>query len=220
MNRLKFLSLGLIVSFACLQPIPTLAQDQDQGKIEASKAKGLDEGDKKPSETTKRVAQKGDESRSVKSDKTGMGAGDFRSKDSRPQNTSAVQQTKQSRSHGTQFAQVSVQGNRDNHYNGQWIAADTHSDWDQNSVHRWNNHNYRWYDGGWLIIDDSGTPDVTGPLVVQVKQRLAQAGYYNGHFTETVGPRTRQAISNYQSANGLPVSGEIDGPLLQSLNLE
>jgi len=57
-------------------------------------------------------------------------------------------------------------------------------------------------------------------MVIRVKQSLAQQGYYKGHFTETIGMHTRQAISNYESDKGLPVNGQIDGPLIASLGLE
>jgi hypothetical protein len=151
-----------------------------------------------------------------------------RSPDATRGNTEAisrnVQQTnqRQSQQSQSQYQALTVQGNRGNRYNGQWVAANTHGDWDRNSNHRWNNHDYRWYDGGWLIIESDVSPGYyqTGSLVIRVKHSLADQGYYNGHFSTTVGPHTRQAISNYESDKGLQVNGQIDGPLLASLGLE
>ena len=52
-----------------------------------------------------------------------------------------------------------------------------------------------------------------------VQEALAQAGYYNGPIDGVIGSGTRSAISSYQYAYGLPVSGRIDNPLLQSLRI-
>ena len=145
-------------------------------------------------------------------------------------NNQNIQRTNRSQSQQNQPSGFTVQGNRSNQYNGQWVAGNTHSDWDRNTNHEWNNHDYRWHDGGWLIFNanptlayvGSGSPGYyqTGSLVISVKHSLADQGYYNGHFSATVGPRTRQAISNYESDKGLQVNGQIDGPLLASLGLE
>jgi len=157
---------------------------------------------------------------------TEKAAGDDRSTEITKPDTKVTEQsdkqTSQSQSQQKQSASIVVQGTQANHYNNQWVAASTHGDWDISVNHNWNNHEYRYYDGGWLIITTSESPGYyqSGALVIRVKQSLAQQGYYNGHLTGTVGPHTRLAISNYESANGLPVNGQIDGPLLASLGLE
>lgn len=56
-------------------------------------------------------------------------------------------------------------------------------------------------------------------VAANVQARLAQLGYYNGDVDGIIGPLSRQAIANYQSDQGLPVSGDIDEPLLESLGL-
>lgn len=115
-----------------------------------------------------------------------------------------------------------VQGNQANHYDGRWFSASSHSDWDQHIDHRWRNHDYRWYDGGWLIIDFGPGPGyaMTGSIGANVQESLAQQGYYGGPIDGDVGRGTRLAISHYESDNGLQVNGQIDEPLLVSLRLE
>jgi hypothetical protein len=121
-----------------------------------------------------------------------------------------------------QTATFAVQGNQGNHYDGRWFAASSHSDWDQHIDHRWRNHDYRWYDGGWLIIDIGPGPgyDTGGSIGANVQASLAQQGYYGGPIDGYIGRGTRRAISHYESDNGLQVNGEIDEPLLVSLRLE
>jgi hypothetical protein len=116
----------------------------------------------------------------------------------------------------------SQQYNRGNNYGGLWFAADTHRDWDRNGEHRWNRHNYRWYDGGWLIIDGGYSPSITmtgGSTARNVQIRLADQGYYHGPIDGDVGPETRNAIADYQSEHDLRVTGRINDPLLESLRM-
>jgi hypothetical protein len=236
----------------CLQPIPVLAQDQDTGKpdtkdADAGPKKDADAGPKavaeKPAATeqVQKADQQGDASlgdkpdrmikpdSTIKSDSTTKADNtsvDDRSTDITKQPGKVAQQsdkqTGQDKSQQKHSTSVVVQGTEANHYNNQWVAASTHSDWDVSINHSWNNHEYRYYDGGWLIIETSEPPAYyeSDALVIRVKQSLAQQGYYTGHLTGTVGPHTRLAISNYESANGLQVNGQIDGPLLVSLGLE
>lgn len=230
MQRLTFLSLALIMGL-CLQPLPLFAQDQVQNAKDSKEAGDSLTGGKKQAPVTKNLkkgTQQRDASRSDKSQGKLSGnntAVAQRSTATTKRNTKVAKQsdrqTNQSQSQRNQSATVAVQGTLANHYNGQWVAASTHSDWNVNSNHNWNNREYRYYQGGWLIID-TGWPgdDETGVIVIRVKQSLARQGYYQGHFSETVGPRTRQAISNYESDKGLQVNGQIDGPLLASLGLE
>lgn len=52
-----------------------------------------------------------------------------------------------------------------------------------------------------------------------VQQALAEQGYYRGEIDGIVGYNTIRAIRAFQANNGLPVSGRIDAPLVQSLGL-
>jgi hypothetical protein len=129
--------------------------------------------------------------------------------------------------------------NRGNNYGGRWSAAGTHPGWNRGAVHFWNNHYYRWWNGGWLICDNGFWPygypyynypyygyddsdysaDAGSSTVSDVQSDLAQLGYYNGDVDGIIGPLTRQAIANYQADHGLPVTGGIDQTLLASLGL-
>jgi hypothetical protein len=227
MQRITFFSLALITGF-CLQPLPLIAQDQETNPKDTKGAEGAPHAARekpKAVEQDRERVPRGDLSRADKSqDKAGANSAGSgrRSMDNFSQKgtgTQSVQQTGQGQTQSTAFA---VQGNRSNRYNGRWVAGSAHGDWDRTSNHEWNNNNYRWYDGGWLIIEPGASPGYyeTGSMVIRVKQSLAQQGYYRGHFTERIGPHTRQAISNYESDKGLQVNGQIDGPLLASLGLE
>lgn len=118
---------------------------------------------------------------------------------------------------------------RDNNYGGLWVHGDRHRDWDRNRVHSWNNHRYGWYEGGWLIIDSGYRPrgyyfsDYSAysvdSTVRQVQRRLGAEGYPVGYADGVIGPATRNGIANYQSDNGLAVTGRINDPLLASLGL-
>lgn len=232
MSRIKIFPLALLMGVACLQPHFAFAQDQDQTKKDAVEGGGSNHGEKtapKASKQAKRSPQQGAMNGGGSEIKNNGGQaekndrkGSFATQNGGVVDQS-VQKTNRSKTYQSQSASVSVQGNRSNHYNGQWVEGDTHSDWDRNGIHNWNHHDYRWYDGGWLIVESGGDSSgyyETGAIVVQVKEALAHQGYYEGHFTETYGPHTRRAVSNYQTDKGLPVTGEIDGPLLGSLGLQ
>jgi len=217
----------------CFQALPLFGQDQDTNTKDRKDAKAEPHAaGKEKSVATKQTEKgklQGDVSRSDRSrdgNSANNTAGARRSMESANQNSKvakqSVRQTNQRQSQQNQTTAIVVQGSQANHYNGRWIAGSTHSDWDRRSNHQWRNHDYRWYDGGWLIIDTGESPGYyeTGSMVIKVKESLAEQGYYNGHLTEHIGPHTRQAISNYESDKGLPVNGQIDGPLLVSLGLE
>ena len=232
----------------CLQAPSGFAQDQDQKQKDKKEAKtssraseakpqvakhergdgGVSRAGKGSTEvarkvqkgTQKDVASRGEKSQGKLSASNTAGA--YRSTNAVTQNTGmssrSIQQTGRRQSQQTQASAVAVQGNRSNHYNNQWVAGNTHSDWGRNGYHQWNNHDYRWYDGGWLIIDTGYYQ--TGSIVREVKESLAQDGYYNGHINDQIGPRTRQAIANYEGDNDLPGNGSINEPLLVSLRIE
>jgi hypothetical protein len=127
--------------------------------------------------------------------------------------------------------------NRGNNFGGRWVAANAHPGWNRSREYYWGNHHYRWYDGGWLIVDGGFWPygypyygygynnynpqpaPVSDSTAADVQSRLTQLGYYNGDVDGQIGPLSRQAIANYQSDQGLPVTGVIDQQLLQSLGL-
>jgi|GEM_PF-1301333 len=114
---------------------------------------------------------------------------------------------------------------RSNNYGGLWYAGNTHSDWSHNGDHYYNDHHYRWYQGGWLIIDSGYRPFDNGysrgpSMVSNVQASLADAGYYRGPIDGDLGPGTRNAIAGYQSDYGLRVTGRINESLLQSLQLD
>jgi len=227
MKRIAFISQVLIIGL-CLQTPVLFAQDQDPNKKDTKEAKGSAHAGKREDKTsqevqkgaTKSLTSKGDKSRGDVNSRNSADA--YRSTNAGTENTKmatrSIQQTDQRQSRQTGSPAFAVRGNQSNHYNGQWVAGNTHSDWGRNGYHQWNNHDYRWYDGGWLIIDAGYYQ--TGSIVREVKESLAQDGYYTGHINDRFGPRTRQAISNYESDNDLPGNGSINEPLLVSLGIE
>jgi len=60
-------------------------------------------------------------------------------------------------------------------------------------------------------------PDET---IANVQVALQQAGYYSEPITGSLDVQTRAALANYQRDQGLPVTGAIDQPTVQSLGLE
>ena len=60
-------------------------------------------------------------------------------------------------------------------------------------------------------------PDET---IANVQVALQQAGYYTESITGSLDVQTRAALANYQRDQGLPVTGAIDQPTVQSLGLE
>jgi len=55
--------------------------------------------------------------------------------------------------------------------------------------------------------------------LLAVQEELAREGYYHGAIDGIIGPGTLSAIIAYQEDFGLPVTGRIDTPLLQSMQL-
>lgn len=115
--------------------------------------------------------------------------------------------------------------NRANNYGGHWVEANVHSDWDRRGIHEWDGHRFRWFNGGWLIIDNGFWPtgyyayQPGGSKIFNAQAELADMGYYNGAVDGVVGPMTRQAIADYQADNGLPVDGYLNPPTQDSLGL-
>jgi peptidoglycan hydrolase-like protein with peptidoglycan-binding domain len=55
---------------------------------------------------------------------------------------------------------------------------------------------------------------------VEVQRELAERGYYGGPIDGAIGPQSRAAIRAFQVDKGLPVTGRVDGRLLDSLGLD
>ena len=118
-------------------------------------------------------------------------------------------------------------GGGNNH--GSYAFA-SHSGWNHGQEYFWHGHHYQWYGNGWYIIDltpfaagyypgNYGPGYNTDSMAVQVQQNLAHDGYYGGPIDGVIGPGTGNAIAAYQRDNGLPITGTINGPLLQSMGL-
>jgi hypothetical protein len=56
-------------------------------------------------------------------------------------------------------------------------------------------------------------------VVADVQAALQEQGYYKGEVDGLIGPLTRQALAEYQQANGLYATETIDQPTLSSLGL-
>jgi hypothetical protein len=71
------------------------------------------------------------------------------------------------------------------------------------------------YDGPIYAYNGLSPDQVT----VNVQERLARAGYYDGPIDGLLGPMTREAIAAYQADNGLAITSAIDEPTLATLGL-
>jgi hypothetical protein len=114
------------------------------------------------------------------------------------------------------------QYNRSNRYGGLWFTANTHRGWNRSRQYTYNNRQYRWYDGGWLIINAGFAPDYSyrqPSMESLVQSRLAELGYYRGPIDGDIGSGSRRAIASYQDDHDLRVTAQINEPLLQSLDL-
>jgi hypothetical protein len=81
------------------------------------------------------------------------------------------------------------------------------------------------YDEGAAYYPYDG-PIYSGPsarpfdqVVADVQAALQEQGYYKGEVDGLLGPLTRQALAEYQQANGLYATETIDQPTLQTLGL-
>ncbi len=72
------------------------------------------------------------------------------------------------------------------------------------------------YDGP-IYAGPSGRP--ADQVVADVQGVLKEQGYYKGEIDGLVGPQTREALTAYQEAAGLPPTASIDEPTLESLGL-
>jgi hypothetical protein len=72
------------------------------------------------------------------------------------------------------------------------------------------------YDGP---IYGSNPSEDPGQIVANVQAALQQQGYYQGDIDGILGPQTRAALAEYQSAQGLETTGAVDEPTLESLGM-
>lgn len=58
-----------------------------------------------------------------------------------------------------------------------------------------------------------------GQVVANVQSALQQQGYYQGDIDGVLGPQTRAALAEYQSAQGIEPTGAVDEPTLETLGM-
>jgi peptidoglycan hydrolase-like protein with peptidoglycan-binding domain len=56
-------------------------------------------------------------------------------------------------------------------------------------------------------------------VITNVQVALQNAGYYFGAITGSLSVETRAALVNFQSDYGLPITGAIDQPTVETLGL-
>jgi len=72
------------------------------------------------------------------------------------------------------------------------------------------------YDGP---IYASSPAEDPGQVVANVQSALQEQGYYQGEIDGILGPQTRAALAEYQSAQGLEPTGLVDEPTLETLGM-
>jgi Putative peptidoglycan binding domain len=72
------------------------------------------------------------------------------------------------------------------------------------------------YDGP---IYASSPAEDPGQVVANVQSALQEQGYYQGEIDGVLGPQTRAALAEYQSAQGLEPTGLVDEPTLETLGM-
>ena len=225
---------------ALFQPMAASAEDKDQkekGKGRKGNGDNREQAvqQRRASAPVARSRRDSVSSPSVQVQQSNAGRARVRSVQNQTQNVQSVQSSRYApsgRSSGysnRDSNNYSNQGSytRSNNYGGLWVQGDRHRDWSRNNVHVWGDHRYRWYDGGWLIIDGGYEPtyysraDYSGSSIVQqVQRRLTVRGYPSGYADGIIGPATRRAIADYQRDNGLSVTGRINESLLASMGLD
>jgi hypothetical protein len=73
-----------------------------------------------------------------------------------------------------------------------------------------------YYDGP---IYASNPEEDPGQVVANVQSALQEQGYYQGEIDGVLGPETRAALAEYQSAQGLEPTGAVDEPTLETLGM-
>ena len=90
--------------------------------------------------------------------------------------------------------------------NGYWFPA-----WGYNPSAQ-----YYAYDGPIYVGQRAEPPD---KVIADTQALLKDMGYYTGEVDGLLGPLTREALTAYQSDNGLTTTAAIDQPTLNSLGL-
>jgi Putative peptidoglycan binding domain len=77
------------------------------------------------------------------------------------------------------------------------------------------------FDDGDYSDAQSSSYDVptSGQIVIAVQTELAKLGYYHGQIDGVIGSETEKAISWFQSVEKLTVTGRIDDPTLNALQI-
>ena len=73
-----------------------------------------------------------------------------------------------------------------------------------------------YYDGPIYASNPEMDP---GQVVANVQSALQEQGYYQGEVDGILGPQTRAALAEYQSAQGLEPTGTVDEPTLETLGM-
>jgi hypothetical protein len=71
----------------------------------------------------------------------------------------------------------------------------------------------------WQPASTGSAPDESTSLVMSVQKELARLGYYHGQIDGMTGSETAQALRMFQSADKLPVSGQIDSATIKALRI-
>jgi len=99
--------------------------------------------------------------------------------------------------------------------------------WDYYPYYAFDYYPYDYYPGYYADVEPyynnegvsySNVPE-PDPTVTTVQTRLTQLGYYNGPTDGIYGPLTRDAVARFQTAQNLPVTGNLSGGTLQSLGV-
>ena len=123
----------------------------------------------------------------------------------------------------------------DDDHDHYYVPYNVYRYWDHNRIYYWNNYPYHWYNNAWVVLNPGlgyGYGDYYGPdygyrgdyygggsVTARVQNELARQGYDPGPIDGAIGPRTRDAIIDYQRDHELPVTGRVDTPLLRALGL-
>jgi hypothetical protein len=75
---------------------------------------------------------------------------------------------------------------------------------------------YYAYDAPIYVGKTAEPPD---KVIANVQAVLKDMGYYRGEVDGLLGPLTREALTGYQTDNGMTVTAVIDEPTLESLNM-
>jgi hypothetical protein len=71
----------------------------------------------------------------------------------------------------------------------------------------------------WQPASTGAAPDEVTSLIMSVQKELARLGYYHGQLDGMTGSETAQALRLFQSADKLPVSGQIDSATIKALRI-